>query len=64
MKQVDLETLSLALLLRDLMHGSLLRTLLKSYERSTCSESTLEAGVRAGKMRGGQWHETVLLNIK
>ena len=59
MKQFDLKTLSLAGLLRDLMHRSSLCTLLRSYERLTCSKSTLEAGVRAGKMLGGQWLVTV-----
>lgn len=63
-KQVDLETLSLARLLRDLMQRSSFCALLRSYERLTCSKSTLEAGVRAGKMLRGQWLETVFLNIK
>ena len=38
-KQVDLETSSLALLLRDLMHWSSLRSLWRTYERSTCNKS-------------------------
>ena len=38
-KQVDLESSSLARSLRDLMHWSSLCSLLRSYERSTCSKS-------------------------
>jgi len=38
-KQVDLETSSLTQLLHDLMHWSLLRSLLTTYERSTCDKS-------------------------
>ena len=40
-KQVDLETSSLARSLRDRMHWSPLRSLLRTYERLTCSKSTL-----------------------
>ena len=38
-KQVDHETSSLARSLRDLIHWSSLRSLLRTYERSTCSKS-------------------------
>ena len=39
-KQADLETWSLAPSLRDLVHWSLLRSLLRTYDRSTYSKST------------------------
>ena len=38
-KQVDLKASSLARLLRDLMHWSSLRSLLRTYQRSTCRTS-------------------------
>ena len=40
-KPVDLQTSSLARSLRDLMHWSSLRSLLRTFERSTCTKSTL-----------------------